>query len=219
MSELITPEAAEAARRALSLPEQAHAIKVIDGATLQDANEILLTIKDLRKEITATFKPIKQKIDVSKKEVLDQEKKADKPLKQAEALLKPQIVSYVLEQEKKAAEEAGRLRREAELKAEEERLKAAIEAEQRGDKEAAEEILEEEPEFIPPPAIKTAPKLAGTSIRKVWKAQVVDFVALPDEFKEVNESKLGQVARAMKEQCKIPGVRVYCDNIAASGRR
>jgi len=219
MNELITKEAVEAAQKALSLPEQAQAVKVVDNATLEQANDILLTVKALRKEIAATFKPIKQKIDATKKEVLTQEKKADEPLKEAEALLKPQIAIYVTEQEKKRREEADKLRREAEQKAEEQRLKAALEAEQRGDKEEAEEILNEEPEFIPPPVVPEAPKLKGATIRRDWKSEVVDFAALPDEFKKVDDAKLGQVVRAMKEQCNIPGVRVYSeDSVALTGR-
>lgn len=55
----------------------------------------------------------------------------------------------------------------------------------------------------------------GVTIRKTWKARVVDFAALPDEYKTVNEQKLNAVARALKADTKIPGVEVYEDKTAA----
>jgi len=168
--EVQLPDAIKASEKALALPDQARSITITDDETLRQANELLRTVKELRKEIAATFKPIKQQLDKAKKEVLAQERKADEPLKEAEQIIKPQIAAYVREQEEKRKQQ-----------------------------------ISEAPETVP----VEAPKLDGTSIRKVWKFEVTDFSALPDEFKKVDEAKLGAVVRALKDQCKIPGIRVF----------
>ena len=81
-------EVKEVTTLALSIPDQAKQIVIRTMDDYVRAGEIMLTIKAIRKKITDTFKPIKQKMDAAKQEVLDQERAADAPLKEAEALLK-----------------------------------------------------------------------------------------------------------------------------------
>jgi hypothetical protein len=55
---------------------------------------------------------------------------------------------------------------------------------------------------------KTVHTAAGkVTMRSVWKAEVIDFNLLPDEYKVADEVKIGKVVRAGVRQ--IPGVRIY----------
>ncbi len=72
-------------------------------------------------------------------------------------------------------------------------------------------------------AVMEQPKAAGISTRQTWKADVTDFTALVIAagkaaeagdttllgYLEPNTKALGQVAKALKQQARIPGVRIY----------
>jgi hypothetical protein len=53
------------------------------------------------------------------------------------------------------------------------------------------------------------PKVAGVSMREVWKFEVTDPSAVPREFCTVDETKIRKVVQALKGDAKIAGVRVY----------
>jgi hypothetical protein len=64
----------------------------------------------------------------------------------------------------------------------------------------------------PPPAptiIRT--ESATVSGRDNWKARVLDFKALPDEYKLPNEQMLNAKARTTKGQAQVPGVEFFND--------
>ncbi len=226
---LVDPEVQEVTTLALSVPDQAKAIAAIKTpGDYVRAGEILITIKEIRKKIEATFKPIKQKMDAAKKEVLDQERAADAPLKQAEEYIKPLIRAYDDEQERIRREEERRLQEEARKREEEERLAAALQAEQDGAPEEATAILEE-PVIVAPIVIpKATPQVAGISYRENWKYQVVDLKALvsavaagrvPINAIKADDVFLGQQARSLKSSMNYPGVKVYSEKTVAAGRK
>ncbi len=203
---------------ALSIPDQAKQISIKSHADYARAGEIILTIKAIRKKITDTFKPIKQKMDAAKKEVLNQEQAADAPLKEAEAWLSPQIITWNQEQERIRQEEERKLREEARKREEEARLQAAVEAEQAGQSEVAEDIMEA-PVYVPPVVLpKATPKVAGMSIRENWKFRIVNESLLPREFLSPDPVKIGAVVRSQKGSARIPGVEVWNEGTIA-GRR
>lgn len=215
-----TPEIIEVNTLALSVPDQARQIAAI--TTAEDytrAGNILLTIKEIRKKIENTFRPIKQKMDAAKKEVLDQEKAADKPLAEAEAYIKPLISGYLAEQERIRKAEEDRLREIARKEEEERRLAEAIAAEQSGEKEVAEEIISAPVQ--PPPVVvpKTVPKVSGVSMMKQWKFRITDINKVPRQYLMVDEQKVGGVVRALKDQANIPGIEVYSVDVVSAGRR
>jgi hypothetical protein len=203
---------------ALSVPDQAKQISIKTMDDYVRAGEIMLTIKAIRKKITDTFKPIKQKMDAAKQEVLDQERAADAPLKEAEALLSPQIIAWNREQERLRQEEENRLREEARKQEEERRLQEAILAEQHGQKEEAEAIMETPVQVAPVVVPKSVPKVSGMSIRDNWKFKITNEKLIPREYLKVDEVKIGQVVRALKSATNIPGVEVYNEG-TVSGRR
>ena len=214
---------------ALAIPDQAKTIVSIKTTSdYESAARILLTIKEIRKKIESVFKPIKQKMDAAKKEVMDQEKAADAPLKEAEAWIKPLMVSYDTEQEAIRVAEQRRLQEEARKRDEDERMAAALDAEMDGDIMAAEEILNEDA-FVPPVIVsKATPTVQGISYREVWKYQVTDIMELvravvngtvPVSAIQANDVFLGQQARSMKSIMNYPGVRVWAEKTLAAGKR
>lgn len=106
---------------------EARLLKVVDQATLDLVGERLAINKALQKEAISVFKPIKQKIDATKAEVLSQEKKVMEPLQLEETLLKGAVKVFEDEQKAIAAERA-RIQRIAD-EAEERRLFAIAESE------------------------------------------------------------------------------------------
>ena len=214
-----TPEIIEVNSLALSVPEQAKQIIIASNDDYVRAGEVLLKIKEIRKKIEATFKPIKQKMDAAKKEVLDQEKAADAPLVEAEGIIKPRIAAWNAEQERIRQAEEARLREEARKQEEERRLQEAILAEQHGQKEEAEAIMETPVQVAPVVVPKSVPKVAGVNMTKQWKFRITDATKIPRQYLVVDEQKIGAVVRALKDQASIPGVEIFSVDSVSAGRR
>ncbi len=222
-------EADEIESKALSIPDEAKAIIVKDDESFQKAGRILLVIKDIRKEINASFDPIITKAFAAHREACAQKKKVEAPLVEAEGIIKPRMAAYDDEQERKRREEEEKLRHEAIRKAEEEQLADAVSAEQSGMGDLAESIIDG-PAYVPTVVVpqKPAAKVEGVSFRENWKAEVVDLKALlravvegkvPANVIEPNMTVLNGLARSLKSQINYPGVRAVCEKIAAAGRR
>jgi hypothetical protein len=204
-----TPEVKEVTTLALSVPDQASAIIINSNEDYTRAGQLLITIKGIRKKIEETFKPIKQKMDAAKKEVLDQEKAADAPLAAAEAIIKPRIAQWNAEQERIRQAEEKRLQEIARKEEEDRQIAAAIAAEHSGNKEEAEAIIEAPVQAAPVVVPKLVPKVAGVSFTKQWKFRITDEAKIPRQYLCVDEQKIGAVVRAMKDAANIPGVEVY----------
>jgi len=224
----VTPEAEEVAALALPIPDQAKALVIRDDASLRNGNEILLTIKDLRKKIADTFGPICAAAFAAHKTAVKAQKDAEAPLIEAETIIKPSIARYMSEVERKRREEESRIRKEMERQAEEEALDAAIEAEAEGASPEDVQAIVDAPVFIPPPIAPAGPKLEGISIRKVTKFRVVDMKALVQAIARgqvtiaavmSNDTVIGAQARSLKTSLRWPGVEVWEEDSVAAGRR
>lgn len=214
-----TPEIIEVNTLALSVPDQAKQIVIASNEDYVRAGELLLRIKEIRKKIENTFKPIKQKMDAAKKEVLDQERAADAPLVEAEGIIKPRIAAWNAEQERIRKAEEDRLREEARKQEEERRLEDAILAEQSGNKEEAAAIMDtpvQAPVVVVP---KSVPKVAGVAMTKQWKFRITDANKIPRQYLTVDEQKIGAIVRALKDQANIPGVEVFSVDSVSAGRQ
>lgn len=198
----------------LLYPEQAKEIRITDTVSLGTANAFLVSIKKMRKEVSGAFDPIVKKAHDAHKEALETKKRYEEPLIAAELIIKPQISTYMAE--------LARKQREAEelaKKAEEERrqkLETAFKADEAGDAEKAEDILKDvtpevtKAEYIP------QPKLTGTSIRKIWKWEVIDLNLVPRVYLQVDSSKIGAAVRSAKGETHISGIRVYSEDSVAT---
>jgi hypothetical protein len=137
-------------------------------------------------------------------------------LETAEVALKGSMRTYLVEVERKAAEE----RRLAEIAATEERERvalAAAKAAERGAVEEAQAIAEQMNAPAPTVLVKEAPKVFGISTSERWLFEVIDATAIPREYLVIDESRIRKVVTALKADCKIPGVRVYSEkNISAA---
>lgn len=209
----------EITERALTVPDQARAIEIKSNDDFVHAGEILLVIKDLRKQIDETFDPIIKKQHEAHKEAVAQKKKVDAPLVEAENIIKPRIAAWSAEQERIRREEEARLREEARKQEEERRLQEAILAEQSGQKDEAEAIIETPVQVAPVVVPKSVPKVAGVNMVKQWKFRIVNPALIPREYLTPDEIKIGGVVRALKDQAHIPGVEVYSVDNVSAGRR
>ena len=209
-------KAAGAKQDGLVILYKARELKITDQATLTQANEYLKQAKQIRAEIDKTFDPHIAQLHKSHKELLAEKRRFTDPLEQAEKILRPAIGTYLHEQEQRALE-ADRARRRAEQEAE----KIADEATdlsyaliKNGDLEEAKKIaddakaevrqtLDSRPEALEAPVTEDIQK------RTTWHFEITDEAAIPREYLMINEKKIGQVVRAMKDQTRIPGIRAY----------
>lgn len=219
--------APELEARAVSWPDRAQALAVVDAATCEAAGELLRDIKTLREEIAASTDPVIEAAHKAHKAALAQRKQLEAPLVQAEGTIKGRLAAYVTEQERlrriveaQAAAEARRIEEDRRL-VEAEALAAAGEA-------AEAEAVLDAPMPAPPPPRARVPKVEGVATREVWSAQVTNLMQLvkaiaagqaPLALVLPNEPALHGQARSLKAQMQIPGVRAVCQRVVAARGR
>lgn len=193
--------------RALSVPDRAKALKVIDSDSWVRASGMLGVIKDLRKEIDDTLDPVVRKAHDAHKAAVSAKKKVEAPLVEAEAYLRGDMARY--KREVDAANAAAR--REAEA----ERQREVASLEQRGDLPAADAVR-----MAPVVVEAEEPPASGVDTRSIWRAEVSDKMALiravaegrvPEAVLAVDAKVLGSLARSLKGALNYPGVRVVED--------
>lgn len=219
-------------------------VTITDAVTLQTANGELKANKALQKEVTETFGPLKAAAKAAHQKICDEEARHLDPLKARELTIKTGIATYAREQERLAAEarrkaeaeaaaETKRLADEAARKAKEEQEARAAMMEDAGDALRADALRAEPvvvqapapvaPRYAPPPP-PPIPKAAGLSVKKIYSAEVTDFMALVRyqlenpamRVLEPNQSVLDQLARLNKDALAIPGVKVVVRDSVAS---
>lgn len=193
-------------------------IEVVDAATYQAAGERWKALVALEKKIEAKFA---RSVETTKAAYDEARALRDEFLTPVTAAKKAQperMKVWAREEERKRVELERKAQAEAKKKADDEALAAAAALEKDGFKEAAAEIINTPP---PAPVVvqpRTVPKGMGAAIRTTWKARVVDVKALvaavasgavPMAAIIPNEVFLGQQARALKAECKYPGVQVF----------
>jgi len=110
------------------------------------------------------------------------------------------------EKEAKAKAEADRLAAEGRA---EEAAKARAEAEKASAK-ADERAQQAQEVFVPAPVIeRVKEKVAGEREVVRWDYEIVDLMAIPDEFWKLDEQRLAKFARDNKELAKVSGVRFF----------
>jgi hypothetical protein len=208
----------EVETKALAMPDQARAIKVVDPATCEIAYGLMTTVKELRKEVDAAYDPTIDATNKAHKIAIAQKKIYETPLIDAEKILKHSIQAYKDEEERKRQEEERRIREILRKQDEERRLEEAAELEKSGDLDAAMEVLND-PTPAPVPIVESnVPKMDGRIFRKAWRARVISIQALVKAaaidpsllaYLEPNIPALNASARAQKNLMRIPGVESY----------
>jgi hypothetical protein len=196
-----------------------------DDASYQAAGSFLLTIKGFRKKVEEVFGPVVQKANQAWKAALDLRKQADAPLDEAERIIKPALAAYDQEQERKRREEQERLMAEQKKRDDDSRLAQAEKAAKNGDLKAANAILEAPASPIVAPALQPKAQVAGISYSQSWKAECTDIRALvlavaqgkaSITLLEANQVGINQMARALKSEFQVPGIRVWSEKVVSS---
>jgi hypothetical protein len=227
----------EITSKALAIPDQAKLIKVVDSASMAQADSMKSVIQAMRKEIDTFFKPMADKAFQAHRAVTGKWNEVKKPLDEADAYITMQVKVY----QKLERDKAEALQREAEEKArkeaEEAKLLEAEQAEKEGHHEEAAAIIEEPIEVQVPVIKPDVPKVDQRKYRTVWKARITDkglFMAhiaimivhgkkLQEEGKkaeamayadylnalDINQSWLNGKARSLEKNLSMPGVQVY----------
>lgn len=184
---------------------EARELKIQNEEQYKEAGELLKKIKAFEKEVERQLEPIVKKAYHAYKATLNLKKEQLEPLKKAEKLIKNKMTEYYAEQERKRLEEERRKREELLRQEEERRLK---EAEETGD-----DSVLDKPIILPKIKSDKALKQEGISFQEVWKFRIVDKSKVPEEYKIIDEKKIGAVVRAMKQNTNIPGIEVYPEKI------
>jgi len=209
-----SPQVQDAVSNAESLAKKYSGLKITTQDEYDNAGKALQAVKLMTDSVEIykkeKSKPFKDKIDKIKK-------LCDKPLKffkEANNSLRLARASYVEEQQKiKEAEQKKLI--EAAKKEEEKKKKAlqvkADKARESGDEDKARELEGKKEEVLvhAPVVEKTVDKTEGIGLREDWKARVVDASLVPKEYCMPDMIKLGKIAKAMKDQAKVPGVEFY----------
>lgn len=198
-------------------------IQIATQDDLTQANSLLKGIKSLRLEVDKEFDPGIQEAFAHHRTLVAQKRKWTDPLDQAERTLKPRIAGYLMEQDR-LAQEAARRTEEARLKMLQVADKASDEAYDKikaGDLDEADDVvteaagkIEEIKAATPAPVAKAiAP---GTSLRQIWKWELVDAALVPREYLKIDDKALDAAARIRKDQANVPGIRFYAEATVAT---
>jgi hypothetical protein len=189
-----------------------------------NAAEFSKRVRSIQKDLNATRLSITAPLDEAKKTVMDLFRDSLSRLEKAQAVLDSGIRNYAVRKENERIEEQ---RRAAAVAAAEEARKRALlqeqirKAEEAG-REARVEALREKVELvhvpIVPKKVHQAPKVAGVSLPKSWKAAVQDYTKIPQEM-YINDPKiqaqilsiLNGIARSTRGGMKVDGVSFFED--------
>ena len=215
----ITPEIEEIDRQALTIPNQARLVRVVDNGTMQLADNTVNAINDFIKKVDEHYKPMADAAFKTHRSITARWKEVKQPLEDAKAHLVNQVKAYQRKVEEERQAEERRLAEIARKEAEERRLAEALEAEKEGNVEEAQAILEEEI-YVPPPVVKVeAPKVDNRKYRTIPRCRCIDkmklirFVAQNPALADLldyNSSVGNNKAKSMgKEINNIPGLEYF----------
>ncbi len=212
---------------------QSGKISVVSHDDYLVAGDMLKQIKTKQKFVKELFADAKEQAHKAHKAITAAAKTLLDPLVRAEQVCSQKVSIFLESERKRRLAEQARLQKEAEEKArveaeerqkkeEDDRIAAAQMLESQGFKEEAEAIIQAQvaPVYVAPVAInpiQEVEKVQGVHTRTTYKAQVENLMLLvqevaagrqPIELLLANESVLNKMASALKNQLRIPGVRV-----------
>ena len=161
-------------------------------------------IKKLEAERTGWVKPLNDQV----KRINERFKPLKTALEGARATIQNKMLTYRREQQRKADEEAARIRN-----LEEEALEAARKLEAEGETEKAEEVLAEAVEapreVVPVQTGPTKSESGSTSsFITEWGFELLDISKVPTEYLMVDEKKV--LNRIKREELRdVPGLRIF----------
>ncbi len=225
MTGAMTEYGQDVKKEALSLTEQAKALKIVTVKDFELAGEVALSLARIKKQINAAWKPMSDKAKASAKEIKDNWDKELAPVEEAESKISSTRVSWKMEQDRIERAKQELLERMAREKADKEReslLKKALDMEALNPKkseillEKAEAVIEK-PVFVQKAVEKTTKMESGGSITWIKDIEVEIEIAkdvclaIVDGYIPVScvEFKnLKQVAKMNNWKGKIHGLNI-----------
>lgn len=194
-------------------------IEINNQGDLTKATACIKGIKGMQNKVKESYDPIIEKAHASHKEAISQRDRWLKPLLDLEKRFKDAILVF---NRKMEAEQAERIRianeRMAKV-AEDEKQRLLAEAEKKDNAWDKEELQEKAQAVVPITCDtpKKAIEQEGLSIRKTWKAKVLDINLVPKTWLliEPNMKMLNEHAREHRD-IPIPGVQFFEESSVAS---
>lgn len=172
---------------ALGYPAQARSLIVHNNETLEIANNFILSMKEMMKEVSGSYDPIISHAKAEKKKYID-------PLKEAQETARTHVTSYLEDQAEiqRKADEKARQEEQERQKKENDELERAKKYQDQGMEEEADEIIADIPLPARKPDAPTIAKPAGLSLKRI-----------------VDTEKINRFVETTKGQAQIPGIRIY----------
>lgn len=191
-------------------------LSIFNQEEFEAANKLTLQIRKMIDQVKDYFRPEKEKSYDLWKSLVQKEKDVLLPLQEAEEITDNRIKEYVLEQNRiaeKRQTEADQEAQKAEEAAKAKLEKEAQKLESKGKtEEAQEKRMEAERVFQPRPVVQSGFKTTqGLGTSKKWTFAIYDESLIPVEFLMPDEKKIRGYVNTMKENAKIPGVRIFED--------
>ena len=207
--------------------EEAQALKKVDLDTdYQRALALTKSVKGVTAELKALFDTVQPFAHKAWKALSSANTEIRDRLEAEEKRLKGLAAAFEDEQGQKRREAEAALQKQLQAQEREQRDVDAMLAEEEGRASEA-EAIREAPSTVPPVTVakdRFVPKVAGTSRRETWKAEVADLAALakavvagtvPIQAIQPDQKFLNQQARALKSALTYPGVRAYAESTMA----
>lgn len=172
-------------------------------------------VKGVLKRMTDTRMSFTRPLDASKKAIMDFFRGPEDKLARAENGIKRAMTGYQQEQERLRQEDQRRAD-EAARREREKLIARANKASDAGKIDKALELEDRASTVVAPVISREPPKVSGVSMRDVWKFEVVDEQEVPRQYLSVDEGKIRKVVGALRADCKIPGVRIWCEKQVAA---
>lgn len=160
------------------------------------------------KELETEKKKITDPLEQSKKAAIELFRKPIDFLTTVKNDINTKALAYYNEQE--------RIRRAAEQKLQEEAAEKQRKLDEQimlkeADGKSTDKLEQKKAEIVVPKLQTAVPKINGAFVKKTWRARVIDFKSLPDDYKLPNEPMLNGLAKSSEGKMVIPGVEFYED--------
>jgi hypothetical protein len=218
--DVITPDETTPLRAEVdTMPDTARALTIVDDRSFHTGATLLRRIKTLRDAIDRLFAPHITRAFEAHRALVADRKRLERPLAEAEAVLKAHLAAYTVAEERRRAAEARRQTaaaaeaRASQIWAEVEQLEATGYHAEAADLATALVTTTDAIVVAPTPVAAD-----GITSRVIWKYEVVDAAQVPPAYLTIDHRKLGAAVRALKGSVPIPGVRMWAERTIAASR-
>jgi len=202
----------------------AEELEVRNESDYKSVFEVVKQIKVIRNKWLGYWGKIKKDAYNTWKDIKEKENEVVKICDETERMAKDKAGSWRAKQEAIAEEQRRKLQAEADRRARIERERLEKEAEKLKTPELKEQRLEEAAAVIAPEVkVESPAKVEGVSVRKSWKAKLVNMGELILNAKPgsvastlvgFNQMEADAFARSTKGNVKVPGVEFYTKDIS-----